>query len=324
MVPAITSAEGKSGAAASRTIAITGSTGFLGSHVLDMALAHGYHVRALTRRAQAPRDNVIWVQGALDNAPALADLCAGCDTIVHIAGVVNAPSAALFTAGNVTGTANMLNAAQTAGAAHFIHVSSLAARQPELSDYGRSKAEGEALVPQSPLPWTIIRPPGIYGPGDSEFLDMFKLAGKGLALLPPKGRVSLIHVHDMARLLIAAIDNGPAASIWEADDGAIHGEMRGHDHRDFGRAVGRAMGRNALMTINAPAMLLKIAARADRLLRGDAAKLTPDRARYLCWPDWTVHPKHRPPASLWQPHIELAKGLAQTARWYREKGWLKP
>ena len=311
-----------------KTIAITGGTGFLGGRTLDMLLAHGFSVRALTRRAltrrsKAPRDNLIWVQGALDDQDALNNLCAGVDCVLHIAGVVNAPNAELFAAGNVTGTANMLSAAEKAGAAHFIHVSSLAARQPELSDYGRSKAEGEALVPKSALPWTIIRPPGIYGPGDSEFLDMFKLAAKGLALLPPKGRVSLIHVDDMARLLVAAIENGPATQIWEADDGAADGELGGHDHRDFGQAVGRAMGRDTLLTFNAPAALLKTAARADRLVRGNAAKLTPDRARYLSWPDWTVHMDRRPPASLWQPEIALDKGLAQTVTWYREQGWLK-
>ena len=323
MVSAIASTEEKPAKAASKIIAITGATGFLGGRTLDMLQAQGYAIRALTRKGQAPRDNVIWVQGALDDTAALDDLCAGADCAVHIAGVVNAPSAAIFTAGNVTGTANMLNAAKKAGMAHFIHVSSLAARQPELSDYGRSKAEGEALVPQSGLAWTIIRPPGIYGPGDSEFLDMFKLAAKGLALLPPKGRVSLIHVDDMARLLVAAINHGPAAKIWEADDGAISGELRGHDHRDFGQAVGRAMGRDTLLTLNAPAALLKTAARADRLVRGDAAKLTPDRARYLSWPDWTIYPDRRPPASLWQPEIALDTGLAHTVAWYREKGWLK-
>lgn len=308
--------------AAHHCIAITGATGFLGGRTLDMALANGYQVRALTRRDQPERDNLHWVRGALDDQQALDTLCAGADSVLHIAGVVNAPSPELFTAGNVTGTAAILKAAHKAGARHFVHVSSLAARQPELSDYGQSKAQGEALVPKSPLPWTIIRPPGIYGPGDTEFLDMFKMAAKGVALLPPKGRVSLIHVDDMARLLLATIENGAAHSIWEADDGAADGPYRGHDHRAFGRAVGMAVGQEKLITLNAPALLLKTAARADRLLRGDKAKLTPDRARYLSWPDWTVHPDRLPPSHIWAPRTALADGLAQTAAWYRQEGWL--
>ncbi|WP_438728056.1 NAD-dependent epimerase/dehydratase family protein [Parasphingorhabdus sp. DH2-15] len=304
------------------TIAITGATGFLGGRTMELALEQGYAVRALTRRTQEDRKNLAWVKGALSDQAALDALCHGADTVLHIAGVVNAPTPALFDAGNIKGTANMLSAAQKAGDPHFIHVSSLAARQPELSDYGRSKAGGETLVTRSVLPWSVIRPPGIYGPGDTEFLDMFRLAQKGLALLPPKGRVSLIHVDDMALLLLAMIGHGPARTIWEADDGIGNDTLRGWDHRDFARAVGHAVGRDKLLTLNAPAALLKTAARADRMVRGSAAKLTPDRARYLSWPDWTVEPSRRPPASLWSPAIDTQQGLEDTVSWYRAQGWL--
>lgn len=313
------------GLAPTPVIALTGATGFLGGRTLELALKGGYTVRALTRREQPARANVTWVPGALDDQAALEKLCAGADCVLHIAGVVNASTPEGFTRGNVTGTGNMLAAAEKAGTAHFVHVSSLAARQPELSDYGRSKAGAEARVLASHLPWTIIRPPGIYGPGDTEFLDMFKLAQKGLALLPPKGRVSLIHVDDMARLLMAAIAHGPAHDIWEADDAnrdVTNDHLRGWDHRDFGQAVGRAVGRDGLIAFNAPAALLKIAGRADRLVRGSAAKLTPDRARYLSWPDWTIDPARLPPTDIWTPEIATEQGLKDTVKWYQAEGWL--
>jgi UDP-glucose 4-epimerase len=96
-------------------------------------------VRALTRREQHKKAGVTWVHGALDHPDTLSELCEGADAVLHVAGVVNAPDAAGFEAGNVTGTANMLAAAKEAGIKRFVHVSSLAAKHPELSMYGASK-----------------------------------------------------------------------------------------------------------------------------------------------------------------------------------------
>jgi hypothetical protein len=68
--------------------------------------------------------------------------------------------------------------------------------------------------------------------------------------------------------------------------------------------------------------VLRVGARADRLLRGDKAKLTADRAAYFCHPDWVVDPAHAVPPDLWQPRIATPEGLAATAQWYRAQGWL--
>ena len=72
-----------------------------------------------------------------------------------------------------------------------------------------------------------------------------------------------------------------------------------------------------IVALQAPAALLKIAARADRLVRGGNAKLTPDRAGYLAHPDWTIDPALRPLPALWRPGIATPDGLAATAAWYR-------
>ena len=85
----------------------------------------------------------------------------------------------------------------------FIHVSSLSAREPALSDYGWSKAKSERLVAASGLDWTIIRPPAVYGPGDRETFELFKMARRGIVALPPRGRFSVIHVEDLCRLILA-------------------------------------------------------------------------------------------------------------------------
>jgi uncharacterized protein YbjT (DUF2867 family) len=299
------------------TLALTGATGFVGKATVDHALARGHRVRALTRRDQPPRDGVTWIAGNLDSEDALARLASGADAVVHIAGVVNALSPAGFINGNVHGTARMAAAAASMGVRRFVHVSSLSAREPQLSEYGRSKERAEDEVRKSGLDWTMIRPPGVYGPGDMEMRDVFRMAKFGFVVLPPAGRVSLVHVHDLARLLVAMAETDTGRHIYECDDG-VDG---GYSHAEFARLVGGAVGKRVI-PIHVPRALLHLAGHADRFLREANAKLTPDRAAYLSHPDWTATPHHRPPAALWAPQIATLDGLVQTADWYRSQGLL--
>lgn len=301
-----------------KTVALTGATGFVGRITLDRLVAAGWHVRALTRRDQHKKAGVTWVHGRLDDPASLNELCKGADAVLHIAGVVNASDAAGFESGNVTGTANMIAAVQSAGIHRFVAVSSLAAREPGLSLYGASKAKAENLVKESMLDWTVIRPPGVYGPGDTEMFDMFRIATKGWALLPPRGHVSVIHVDDLARLLVTLLSaENVSKCLFEADDG----RAGGWSHEAFAKAIGAAVGRN-IRAVHAPGILLKFAGWADRAIRGSKAKLTPDRASYLAHPDWTIDPKATPATALWQPEIATASGLKDTVDWYRKHGWM--
>lgn len=290
-------------------LAITGGTGFVGSHLIDLAVAEGHRVRALARREQPPREGVAWIAGDLLSPGALLE---GVDAVIHVAGVVNAPDRAGFVAGNVEGTRTVLAAARAGGVARFVHVSSLAAREPALSDYGWSKAEAERRVEGSGLDWAIVRPPAVFGPRDGEMLELFRLARRGIVPLPPAGgRLSVIAVADLARLLLAlAAPGAPAHLMVEPDDG----RAGGWDHRDLARAIGAAVGRAAL-PLPLPRALLELAALADRAVRGRRAKLTADRVRYFCHPDWVAH-AHPSPA-LWQPRLETRAALAETAAWYR-------
>ena len=302
-----------------KTIALTGGTGFVGKHVIEQGLAQGFALRALARRPQAPRPGVTWIKGALDKPASLAMLADGADAMLHIAGMVNAPDREAFEACNVAGTAEVIAAARAAGIRRFVHVSSLAAREPGLSDYGWSKARSEEVVRASGMDWTIVRPPAVYGPHDREMLELFRVARWGFIPLPPDGRLSVIAGEDLARLLLALA--GSAAGIgalYEPDDGM----PRGWDHRVFARAIGRAIGRR-ILPLPIPEALLLLGARADRLARGSGAKLTPDRVRYFCHPDWVVRADARPPATLWTPAITTPEGLRATADWYRRAGLLK-
>lgn len=298
-------------------LAITGGTGFVGARLIAAARAAGQPVRALTRRAQPPQPGVEWVAGTLADRAALAELVAGAAAVIHVAGVVSAADRAGFAAGNIAGTEAMLAAAAGAGVARFVHVSSLAARAPALSDYGWSKAEAEARVMASALDWRILRPPAIYGPGDREMIDVYRLARRGWALLPPPGRLSLIAADDLAALLLALAGDRGARALYEADDGT----PGGWSHADYARAIGAALGVR-VRPISLPAPLLRLAARLDGAVRGASAKLTPDRARYMAHPDWVIDPARRPPPALWQPRTPTREGLAATAEWYRAEGLL--
>jgi nucleoside-diphosphate-sugar epimerase len=298
------------------TIAITGATGFVGSHVLEQAAAAGRPVRALARSPQPHCAGVEWIIGTLDDAAALDRLCAGAGAVLHVAGAVNVPTRAAFAAANIAGTKAVLAAAARAGIARFVHVSSLAAREPALSNYGWSKAGAEDAVAASDRDWIIVRPPGVYGPRDRDMVELFRMVRRGIALLPPQGRGSWIHAADLARLLLTLSAGGPSQATLEPDDG------HPMSHRELAATIGAALGRSPPLSIAAPRWLLSLAARGDRLLRGDSAKLTPDRAAYMAHPDWTSAPALRPDQALWTPNIAPQPGFAATARWYRDMGWI--
>lgn len=300
-------------------IAITGATGLVGQASLDAALAAGHDITALARRAQPARTGVTWAEGTLDNASALDALVGGADAVLHIAGAVNVPTRDAFAAANIAGTRAIVDAATRAGVKRFVHVSSLTARLPALSNYGWSKAEGESVVSNSGLDWVIVRPPGVYGPRDTDMLELFRMARRGFMLLPPPGHGSWIHVEDLAHLLLRLASVPSRQSLYEPD-----GTPGGVAHRALARAIAKAVGHAPPLTLSAPRPLLHLAARTDRLVRGNQAKLTPDRAAYMSHPDWVSMPQLQVEQELWTPKWSLAAGLEMTARWYRNNGWLRP
>lgn len=301
------------------TIALTGATGFVGHAVLDAALAAGYAVRALTRRDQAGRGDVHWVRGDLSDTASLSELTRGVEATIHVAGVTNASEPAGFEEGNVAGTLNLIETVVAKGIPRFVHVSSLSAREPELSAYGASKARAEKLLMASPLDWTIVRPPAIYGPHDKEIFELFRAARWGVVPTPSEGRTSMLHVEDLARLLVALVTGGDVVSghVFEPDDG----KPQGWDHYEMARAIGWAVGRRPKV-LGLSRKALERAAWVDRFFRGTKAKMTLDRAAYFSHPDWVVSPEAAVPQAIWQPRIETRQGLKTTAQWYRENKWL--
>lgn len=300
-------------------IALTGATGFVGRATLA-ALGRGkVQVRALARAVPAEAGKTEWIRGDLSDSAALAQLVDGAEAVIHVAGLTTAPTPAAFETANVAGTLNLVKAAADAGVRRFVCVSSLAAREPSLSAYGASKERAERLVAASGLDWTIVRPPGVYGPWDRDYLEMFKLARKGIVPVPPAGRSSLIHVQDLAELLVALLPGGEEVSYrtFEPDDG----HKGGWTHRELARIAGWAVGKRPWVVHLSP-RLLEHASRAERVLRRSRARLTRDRVGYMIHPDWVARPEFHVPPAVWQPRIPTREGMRATARWYREHGWL--
>lgn len=301
------------------TVAVTGATGFVGQAVLEVLAHRGYRVRALARKVPVQRGEVDWIGGDLSDVGALRRLTENTQAVIHIAGLTTSRNLEAFEAANVTGTHKLLEAAAKARVPRFIFTSSLAAREPRLSAYGASKAQAETLVQASPLDWTIVRPPAIFGPRDKDMLDLFRGAEWGVVPMPPTGAASLLYVYDLAELLVALIPSSEAVTgkIFEPDDG----RPGGWGHRELAQAIGWAVGREPWVP-HLSRQWLKRLAKLDGMLRGDKAKLTLDRVCYMTHPDWVSDKGAAVPADLWRPRMNTRDGLKATANWYRKERWL--
>lgn len=319
---------------------VTGATGFVGSHLAEALVARGDTVTALVR---SPRKatllqqlGVRQVAGDLFNRHALRDASEGQDVIYHVAGLVAARDEAEFLQANRDATGNLLDAAAAGGATpRFVLVSSMAAGGPAprgapllgdeppapVTQYGRSKLAGESVVRASALPWTIVRPPMVYGPRDAEVLKVFKIARSGIAPVFGDGsqELSAIYGPDLAQALIAA---GTSDRTVHGTYYACHPEI--FESGDLVRRVGKVLGRNVRI-LPLPDWVARGALGVTGLaarLAGQATILTPDKANEFLQPAWTGDPSRLIADSGWQPEYDLERGLAATAAWYRNAGWL--
>ena len=310
-------------------VAVTGATGFLGRRLTPALSAAGCRVRVLVRRPPdtpwvGPAPEV--VVGNLNDRAALDRLVSGADVVIHAAGLIKAPDRKTFFAANAEGSGRLaaaIGAAANGNAGRMILVSSLAAREPRLSDYAASKQAGEAAAGAILADRLMtLRPPAIYGPGDRETLALFRLAARS-PILPipdaPATRLALVHVDDVAARLVNAVADGWAPGVF-----ALGGARpEGYGWREIFSAAGAAMGRRPRLapippwTIHAAAALSGLAGR----LRGSPAIFNPGKARELLHPDWSVSPDERPPGpAAW---LDLPTGFGRTVAWYRSAGWLR-
>jgi nucleoside-diphosphate-sugar epimerase len=324
---------------------VTGGTGFVGTHLVRALLARGDQVTCLVRnpaKAQAldwPEGAVHLVRGDVRDAAALSAAVQGADVVYHLAGLLAARNLMEFMGTNRDSTGALLEAAADAapGSAgpRFLYVSSLAAAGPTrpghpidesrppapVTDYGRSKLAGEVLVRAAALPWTIVRPPVVYGERDRETLKLFRLARTGFAPVFGDGsqELSVIYAGDLAEALIAAATNPAAAGRTYF---AAHPAVT--TSRELMRAVGRAVGRSPRI-IPLPAALARgllwTTGTLARLV-GRPTLLSADKADEFLAPAWTCRPDALRRDTGWQARTDLEAGLRRTAEWYRAERWL--
>lgn len=323
------------------TALVTGGHGFLGSHLVDLLLERGWSVRCLLR---PDRDEAVFegrpvavASGDLRSPEGLEAAAEGVDYVFHVAGLIAARGPAHFRAVNVEGTGRLARAVRRAapGCRRFIYVSSLAAAGPShdgrpigedraprpVSHYGRSKLGGELVLPAAlgPVPFTIARPPAIYGPRDEGILPFFQLAARGLAagLEGPGRRFNLLHAEDVAEGLLAAArsDRAAGATYFLAD-------RTGYSYRDVAAAMGRAFGRK-LRRIPVPDLLLDLAAVVTdevAALTGAVPLFGRQKAIELKTRWWICSPARAANELGWRARIPLAEGIEGTARWYEAAG----
>ena len=329
-------------------IFVTGGTGFVGSHLVDALLSRSDEVTCLVRDpAKAERifshdKRPKIVVGDLNDLEALARGCEHVDAVFHVAGLTAARNRAEFLAVNGNATRTLASVANDTAPnlQHFVYVSSMAAAGPStkgtslreqaatrpVSDYGWSKLAGEEAVRASGLPWTIVRPPTVYGPRDTEILKLFKFAKLGICVFFGDGsqELSLVYVADLVDAMIRSLS--PATQqkvffvchpeIWttRAFTTEIYRALKGgttERRRPLTLAIPGTLARGILWTTGTVAALLR-----------RATLLNADKANELLAEAWTCSSQAIVEATAWQPTTGLAAGLRQTADWYKNAKWL--
>jgi len=294
-------------------VAVTGATGFIGKNLIHRLTSAGWKVRALARKPQTDSKNLHWITGTLEDKEALAQLVAETDYVIHCAGRVRGSSSADFLKTNLDGTANLLDAVtSSAPHARFLLVSSLAAREPQLSWYADSKFQAEQYLARhaGKIQWTIFRPTAVYGPGDREMAPLFRATRMGL--LPLTGaksaRFGLLYVNDLVEAILSWLNaDAPVSGIYELDDGT----PGGYDH-DAVKQIASKVWTRPVHSLPVPVSIIRAVARVNLALArlfSYSPMLTPGKVRELQHPDWVCDTDKLTRATGWQPKRRLQDAL---------------
>ena len=323
-------------------VLVTGSNGFIGSALVEKLLAQGHEVVCLVRRTS----NLRWlatmpvatVIADLEKGTGLQEALQGIQWLFHQAGVTKAMDRQGYWNGNVLATEQLLQAcAARSTVEKFVFVSSQAAAGPSIADYavseeivphpvslyGESKQAAEQLVLEygKRFPVTIVRPPSVYGPRDRDIFVYFQNVNKGLLLILGKGtqKISIVHVDDLTdgMILAAASANSRDQIYFLSGDGA-------YDWPTIGGMIARGLNKKT-WTIHVPIALLHLISGISTLygrVVGKPALLNRDKVNEMVQPGWLCSNEKAKKELGFAPAITLAEGLQQTARWYKEQGWL--
>ena len=306
-----------------KVIAITGATGFIGGALINRLASAGRPIQALIRPEsihKKPDEGAVkWIQGNLNDVNSLKQLVNGTDVVVHCAGVVRGAIPEHFNRVNVDGVANLARVvSEQQPIPRFLLISSLAAREPQLSAYAASKQRGEQVLMNAAgkMEWTVYRPSAVYGPGDREVMPVLRWMARGVAPLPgsANGRFSLIYIADLADAIVRWLDY-PCGHhrTFELHDG----KPAGYSWHDVIDTVSGLRGTPPLR-LKIPVRMLKLAAALNIALArafGYAPMLTPGKVRELRHSDWSADNAAISETTGWSPKITLAEGLRLTLGW---------
>lgn len=212
----MTAFAGFQGVAEPMKVFLTGATGFVGSHLLRRLLRDGYHVRALVRANKniAPgRGTLEQVEGDLSSKE-LAGYMAGCDAAINLVGIIREQGSSTFETVHHLGTLNLVNAARKAGVRRFVQMSALGARASNATTYHLTKFAAEEEVRKSEIPFVILRPSLIFGPGSAFIQQMIAIMKAVPFVRPVAGtgeyRFQPIHIDDVIECFTQSLTNAKA------------------------------------------------------------------------------------------------------------------
>ncbi len=318
---------------------LTGATGFIGNHLVNLLLARGMEIYSLVRNpakaSWADRKGVHLLTGDIFRIPALPS---GVDIVYHLAGKTKAHHASDYYTVNKDGTASLFRALEAAGVRprRVVHLSSLAAAGPSHSDsgvresdpprpvtpYGRSKLQAEeiALHYKNRFPVVIVRACAIYGPGDTDWLDFFRWVNRGiLPRVQARKLVSICYVKDLVEALeLCGTKDLASGEIINIAD------PRPYTWEELGIAAGRALGKR-LRRITLPMAFFYLAAALSEMqsrVRGKPGIFSRDKYIDLKQPGWVANVDKARQLLSFETRFDLDTGLQETMAWYREKNFL--
>lgn len=322
---------------------VTGATGFIGSHLVELLVKKNYAVRVLLRRTS----DTAWLQGLpleyvygdLYDTDALGRAVAGVDYVYHSAGVTKARSKEEYFRGNTEGVVNVLDAVarHNPGLKRFVQISSQTAAGPSpgitpitedapphpITTYGESKlrAEQACAALRDEIPITVLRPPAVYGPRDKDIYEFFNTMSRGLQ--PMVGFrekfVSLIHVGDLVRGFVLAAESEKArGGTYFISSGRVYG------WKEVGDVTRSVIGKAALRVKVPEAGVYAIAAFSELfgLFSTKPVLINFEKARDMVQNYWTCDSSKAQRDFGYMQEISLEEGIRTTVEWYRSKKWL--
>ncbi len=316
---------------------VTGATGFIGSFLVEALIRKGYDVTCLVRNTSdlkwLSHLRLQYLQADLDNGASYADKLGEFQYIFHLAGLTKADSTKDYYHANAVCTQKLVTAAAKMNPSlkRFLHVSSLAAAGPSIdgrpliedapaspvSVYGKSKLEGEkaVLACRGMMPVTIVRPPAVYGPRDTDFYLVFKAVQNRLFPYWGKSSYSLIYVEDLVQGMILAAEKEAAA-----DKTYYLADSRIYTNDDILSAMSATLGRKAFR-LRLPRSILPVLAVLLKKIR-EKGIINPDKIEEIRYPHWTCDPARSMTELGFQAETSLGEGFKKTADWYRKEKWL--